>query len=365
MLIQIYSPLNAGDTFQGNKLGDIKKVSSYSYTKGFYTVGKFNLRLATNTLFADKITTDTLLFIENKLWFIVDKVIKTQTEYRISGTDLKGFLKQRITLFDVNDDDSVQGYDVIQGSTETVLKHYINGNIVNPSNSKRKIQGFTVATDQCRGLTSDSYMSRFDRLDELAETVCKNANVGYDVTADLVNNCFIFDLIEVTDKTASQSVNNRVIFAVNRGNVLSLVREYDKTSYKNTFYATKGGETLETDATTVLTYRDGETEAKGYLRREVQVNVSCDSVSEISTYASKEMENYIATDTFEAEINNVSEYGSIYNIGDKVTVTDGENELDSIITEVSVENDNISIVFGDKKPKVLTALNKKINNKGV
>lgn len=102
----------------------------------------------------------------------------------VTGYDFKGYLKQRITLFAEEQDTGAQGYDVISGSTETVMKHYIQNNASEPSDANRKIPGMTVAEDGQRGLEADSYMARLENLSDVEESICTNADVGYTVDAD-------------------------------------------------------------------------------------------------------------------------------------------------------------------------------------
>lgn len=101
----------------------------------------------------------------------------------VTGYDFKGYLKQRITLFAEEQDTGAQGYDVISGSTETVMKHYIQNNASEPSDANRKIPGMTVAEDGQRGLEADSYMARLENLSDVEESICTNADVGYTVEA--------------------------------------------------------------------------------------------------------------------------------------------------------------------------------------
>ena len=283
---------------------------------------------------------------------------------------LCGLLKDRITLYGAEQDVGAYGYDVVQGSTETVAKHYITNNIAEPTDPNRKVIGFTVAADQNRGLAEDTYMSRFEFLSDLEEKVCKNGGIGYGITVDLAKNAIIFDVLPIVDKTESQSERNRVVFAVERRNVLSLTHEFGATNSKNVFYATKSGGTLEADATTIMV-ADGDTAASGIDRREMQLNVSCDSISEVSKYALKDVENYRETESFEVSPADLSEYGKVYSVGDKVTVrsTLYGITMDAVITEaeksVTSTGRTIAVTLGEAKPKPLDQIYQAIENKGV
>lgn len=359
MIIQIFSPLiSDADTFAGNKLGDITKVIKYSQKENFFGIGKFDLTIAAATLFSDKIEEDTLLYVDYTDWLVVTGVVEENGLLEIAGTDLKGYLDNRITLYGGTEQDTgTGGYDVIKGSTETVLKHYINNNLVNPLDSGRKIVGMTVAEDRLRGIAADTYMARLENVATLAEKVCKNGKIGYSIGVNLAANKFIFDVTEPIDKTVGQAERNRVVFAVERKNIANIKFERSIKDSKNAFYATKSGSSSDADALTQLVLREGDTAPTGIKRREMQLTVSCEGVSEMEKYARKDMKNYEDINSFEAEIKGYDEYRDIYNIGDIITIVRGDITVDTQITEavrtITQNSKTLSLTFGNKKPKLL------------
>lgn len=369
LLIQLYKPLESDtETFAGNKLGDITKVTSLTFKDKLENYGSFTLNVPKSILFVDKIIKNTLLYVDYDYWLIVKGIVDVGNTLEITGFNLKSLLADRITLYGLTQGAGTTGYDVVQGSTETVIKHYIANNLTSPTDPNRKIVGLEIATDQHRGLATDTYMSRFELVNEAVEKICKNAKIGYDIKVDLATNKMIFDVIVGEDKSESQSERNRVIFAVDRNNVASARYETNISTGKNAFYSTKSGGGLETDAVTQLVFRE-DTILSGINRREMHLNVSCDSVSDIATYAKKDMESYEDTDSFEIDVKGFAEYGDIYKLGDIVTVRNDTVSLDTIITEAETSysgvNKSLKLTFGNKKPKLLNQISKQINNKGV
>ena len=366
MIVQIFKPLETDlDTFDGNKIGEIPAVISYQYTKHWQKPGSFTLVIGAGHEDESKITEDSLLLIDGD-WLLVVGIKPTDTDTTITGTDLKGYLKQRITLYSEAQDTGAQGYDVASGSTETVLKHYVSNNAANPEDPNRKIPRMVVSADQHRGLESDNYMARLENLADVEENICTNADVGYSVEADYPNNQIIFDIVPRVDKTEDQIARNRVVFAVNRGNVISLSGERDAQNYRNVFYATKADGNLEADAITQKVLREGATEATGPYRREVQVNVSADSISEIETYARHEAENYIMADSYTVEAGSIAEYGAEYALGDVVTVKDVARgkTADKVIIQaeksISGVEKSLRLTFGDSKRKLISGINENV-----
>lgn len=362
-----YDQYNA--SYQSQKIGDIANVISYNCHKSRTQVGTFTMTIKKGTLFADQIEPNTFIYYD-KDWLIVNDVTLDDDVYTITGTDGKGLLAQRITLYDVAQDTGTMGYDVVQGSTELCLKHYIANNIVNPIDTNRKIPAFTLGENLNRGIASDSYMSRLEPLHEVCEKICKNANIGYDVKVDLMNNKQIFDVINVTDRSASQRDRNQIIFEKGRNNVFSMEREVGNSNEKNVFYAVKSGGNLEADATVIAVTR-GEAQAAGIYRREMQLNVSCDSVADIAVYARQQMTPYQKTDSFKISAADVENFDKLFFIGDKVTIRDKTLNVtaDVIIEGATKEIENgkksITLEFGEGKPKIINQLNQKIIQKGV
>lgn len=336
------------NSFQSSKIGTIQNILTYKYQKSFTSVGTFSMsfskwRTVKNELNIDVIELNptialikenTIIFIKNDEnnnsttgdWLLVENINLVNDIYTVTGVDSKGLLRQRLTLYDIAQATGTMGFDVCVGSTEAVIKHYIVNNLVNPLDDNRKVIGLTIADNQDRGLANDTYMSRLDPLNEVVEKLCKFANIGYDIPIDLLNNKMIFDIVNVTDKSASQRDRHQVIFEKCKGNVVSVNREYGNSNEKNAFYATKSGGTLEADAITILCTPTA-TVSKGINRREMQLNVSCDSIADIALYAKQQMTPYAKTDSFAVATSDVDNYNKLFFIGDLVTLREVKEKI--------------------------------------
>lgn len=353
-------------SFQSAKVGDIFNITEYQYKKSLTDVGFFSMTIPPNTPFADEIAEDYYLFVDKKDWLLVQDVKKTETGYYITGTDLKGILATRITLYDVVND--TMGFDSVNGSTEECCKHYVLNNIINPTDTNRIIPLVTLATNQNRGIANDTYMSRFEYLHEVIKKLCENAKIGYKMEADIMNNKIIFDVVDIVDKSIDQQDRNRVVFDENGHNISSYERVKGNSTYKNAFYATKSGGNLESDATTKLCLRDSIV-PKGIARKEIHLNVSCESVADIETYAKYQYKDYAKIDSLTIAPADVKGYGVLFDVGDKVTQKIGGEYVNKVIQSAeetySGNNYNVTISFGDEQPQPLKYLKTMIKNKGV
>lgn len=370
MRIQVFKPFEtAEETFQTNKLADITDGMSFKIKNSFYGVGNFTLTLPVSAPGAETIEKDTWIYAGGQLVF-VDDVAEDGGYLSVTGKEIKGLLAHRITLYsNDNAPAGTQGYDVFQGSTEQVMKHYVERNAVSPADADRIIPGLVLEPDHTEPAyqNEDTYMSRFENLAELLEIVGKNKEFGWNIVPDLKAGTLTFVVIKGVDKTESQSERERVIFSPDRHNLQSYQRTFGMSTAKNAFYATKSGGTLEADAVTELVVREGDL-PRGVHRREMQMNVGCDSVEEISRYALKDAENYKPIDSFKVDIaGGIEDYGRKYSLGDYVTIKKGTFVCNTQITMVERNYEGVSrslkLTFGNEKPKPIKKINNEMKNK--
>lgn len=366
MIISVFRPLSGTyPTWAQAKVTDIYNISTYAYKKRFWEVGDFTITVPITEPTAYMITENMIFSVDSKSFLIVTDIEKTEKQYTFKGYDLKYLLSLRLSLFPTAEqDDGTYGYYVTSGTTEHCIKDYVNYNIVNAHKS-RQIYGFSVASDLGRGIKSDTYMARLEPLNDIIASLCKNAEIGYDVTIDFDYNTYLFDVILPIDKTESQHDRNCVVFCKNFLNVSAMTRQTGISEYKNAFYAINSGGSTDTDIVTCVT-RPDDANTSGVHRRETVVNVSCDVATDVETYALKEAEGFVKTDSFEMTATEINGYGELYELGDKVTFKDDKLFLNSIIIEVSDERTGnerkISLATGVKKPKIINSIHEKVKS---
>jgi hypothetical protein len=119
----------------------------------------------------------------------------------ISGADDSVILSERLAYPDPATDvvtAQTASHDVVSGVAETVLKTYVDNNLVSGPLS-RQVPGLTIATDLTRGGTVTG-AARFDVMQELFYGLAQTGGLGYNIVqsgADLV-----FDVYEPVDRSA-------------------------------------------------------------------------------------------------------------------------------------------------------------------
>lgn len=366
MTISIFRPPTDADiSWHDCKIGDINDCINMEISKYFCGVGTAYFTIPVTSPYADYCTINSFLYIKDypdSMYIIKNRQTKND-EIKLSCYDLNAFLLDRVTLYDDSKaEDGTEGYDVISGSTETCIKHYVDYNLVNPEDSNRKIPKLQIKDDLGRGLADDKYMSRLDVVDDVVNALCSGAELGYRLKPNFNSliALFDFDVAEKVDKTSSQTDRNRVIFSKGMRNITTQIREIGITADKNSFYC-------DTDDIITSAYKDKENIQTGFNRREQYLSLSCE-LEDVDLYASKEIsENYGETDSLEIEAGNPKDYPTMYDVGDIVTVYDKKTKttVDSVISAVEIKRSGnshtVKIILGNARPKLLDGIATKGN----
>ncbi|WMJ23452.1 hypothetical protein RBG61_01940 [Paludicola sp. MB14-C6] len=359
-IIFLYKDLAEGETFALNQLKATNKAFNIRFTEHDCDVGTFEFSLPADDLFCSRMQKNYIIGIDNTFFGIIrqaKQVIQGNQNYVVvSGVDLKGYTQQRITVYPASAITSgLQGYDAINNAyTETVVKYFINNNLINPRNSKRKIIGFENAPDLHRGLANDKYMSRFESLSEVCNKNLSVQNMGYRVNIDLANSKLLFDVSVGKNRTANQSENNRVIFDVKYKNLIDMEYFFSVQDYKNIFYSTLSKARNEQEALTCMYYRDGEEEPIGSQRFEEHLNVSvnlpdADIYTYMKEYALKDASKYEMVETLTASVADRYKYGIDYNLGDFVTVQARTGLFNQKLAQLDVQIKSITHTWTDTR----------------
>lgn len=119
---------------------------------------------------------------EDRLGLIETRQISVDTRGRpsevwtIAGREIIGILGDRLCLHGVS---TGTGYDEQTGAAETVMRHYVDVNAVQPADLARIVPFLALApTDDGRGGTT-AQKARFDVLADLLESICAVSGLGY------------------------------------------------------------------------------------------------------------------------------------------------------------------------------------------
>lgn len=341
----------------------LTRLTTGHYVKSKYEAGAFEITLPLSAPYANEFFDGRVVLIDGKWWGVVigAKVDRSSLSdsITVSGSQLKEWLYRRqIVPATTQAANMPLGYDSVAGSTETVIKHYVNNHAVDPVNPNRKIHGLTIADDHGRGIADDAYHARYVNL---LETICdigKRANLGFDITGNESTGLFTFDVIERRDRTHSQTERMPLILEMSRRNIDSLNYAKDSGSSGNVFYCSRAGDEYEWETLTQTYFMDSN-EPTGFMRREKSLSISVyeegNQYQQLEVNARKEMENYREAESVTCVMSRRLEFGKDYLVGDYVTVIDKDSgvmadmEIDSVDTIVSETGINYVATFGTQQ----------------
>lgn len=101
----------------------------------------------------------------------------------------------RITVFGKKQVYEVEGYDVVKGTTGECINHYMLNNAISPSDNNRNLPRLIIK-QTVQGKKEDSYMARLQLLSEVIGNLCKNADIGYEISEDVKNKAVMLNNVK-------------------------------------------------------------------------------------------------------------------------------------------------------------------------
>ncbi|OUM85680.1 MAG: hypothetical protein BAA01_09435 [Bacillus thermozeamaize] len=363
-----------------NLLAEIDDYESFIFTRRWHGVGEFELHINRHKQHTDKLQLDNLILLgsdTHKVGIIrhreigLDESGKDGENWVIRGYELKGVVGQRLTL-----PPDHTAYDNKSGDVETVMKHYVDRNIVNPTDPKRKMPMLTMAPNQQRG-PQVSWQSRFKNIAEELEAISLLTGVGWSVAVDYKNLVWVFDVAIGRDVTARQAVNPPVIFSPEYDSVknLSLVDSY--MNYRNTAYVAGQGEGVDRRVVEVGTaegldrfelFVDARDVAEETEDDPPQPRPEQEIIDDLENRGQQYLADYAAVFTLEGQIltNSPFQYERDWDLGDVVTVQNlgwGVTR-DARVTEVKEIYEpsgfQLEVTFGQSPPTLIRKIKQEL-----
>lgn len=341
--------LNTGLTL----LGEIACVTSLRMCRKFREAGEFELALPLAHPMADRRARDRILCPAgqpHKAMIIESVSRNTGTGMlTVTGYMLSGLLKRRICVPPLYSE-GTYGYDRIVADAESVMRHYVDHNVVNPQSGARRMECVALeAENKMRGLKDVPWSARFEQLDELLASVCAYCDAGYAVVPDFETRKLVFTYLPGRDKTGAQG-GARVMFGLHMGNVCGTVEMQSEQQAKNAAVVAGAGEEEER---MILSVCPGE--ETDINRREVFVDAgSVSEPQELAYEGARRLSQYTPIHSIDAQVRETPScrYGVDWDLGDLVTVTTPEAQMTARITQVQEIHEagkpiQLDVVFGD------------------
>ncbi|MED4461870.1 siphovirus ReqiPepy6 Gp37-like family protein [Metabacillus fastidiosus] len=372
-------------------LGEIDNYESMFFIHRCHGIGEIELRINRYKKHVDKLLKGNLILVGSQLNKVfqlkhreieLDENGKITENWLIKGFALKVVVAQRITI-----PPNHTAYDNKQGNAETVMKHYVDRNIINLADPKRKIPELILAINQNRG-TSISWQSRYKNLAEEMTEISLAAGLGWDVYLDIQQKKWVFDVFEGRNLTVNQSINPPVIFSPQFESLKSLHYTESELNYKNIAYVAGQGEGVDRrvielgnqsglsrhelfiDARDIEEETDVETiDTEGNKVTEKVPRPEADIIKDLTDRGRRQLQEFLQEEYLEGQILTDSPfvYEKDYNLGDIVTVQskDWGVTLDTRITEIKEIYEQsgfkIEAVFGNDRPTLIQKIKQELS----
>ena len=331
------------------RIAFIDAYTSLIWTDRFDECGEFELTIIYEKRWRSVFKKDYYCSIDfSDHWCIIEQIeIKKEDEAApvmiISGRSVESILERRVILVKKEYEDA---------NLQDSIHELINENIINPSNTKRKISNFTFSSNSAAAITDLLMSESFDGDDLLTiiTDICKDKHIGFKVTIDTSKN-FVFRLYAGTDRSKENNTTKYVVFSPFYDNLQNSDYISSSAEYRN--YAV-----ISKDETTNISAYSTTSEPSGLTRREMHVDVSELKENKDETLSNFQIRvkalkmlnrDYPVKTTFEGDIvpEQMYKYRTHYNTGDFVHFEDGYgNSQDVYISEViiSVDENGLTII---------------------
>lgn len=360
-------------------------ISNYEFLsagRSWHGIGGLELRINRYKQYTDSLQKGNIIVVGNdthKTYKIEHREIELDSDGKVTenwlviAKELKSVTGDRITL-----PPSHTSHDNKAAPAESVMKHYVNGNVINPVNVKRKIPQLLLAPDQARG-PHVNWQSRFKNVAEEMVEISLVSGIGWGARVDYELRKWLFDVSEGRDLTVNQDVHSPVIFSPQFDNVKNMHFVDSDLNYRNTAYVAGQGEGVERRVVELG-------EASGLARKELFVDARDvpeetdddepiprpvhEIVADLINRGEQKLAEMIQETFLESQIMTHSsyKYEKDWDLGDIVTnqYLEWGVTLDARITEVKEiyepETDmQIEAIFGNSRPTLIQKIKQELS----
>lgn len=355
MILSVFEPLAYdNDTLISANVANFMEFESYEYHKYWRDIGNFTLKLPASAAGIGYVRPDMILFVNEgddgtvNDSLIINEVSNDGLRVTVSGTDLKGLLSFRQTLFPQSEIEAgTYGHDVRQGSTGSIIAGYITYNCIEATDPNRNIPGLRIGYSG--GIQNDTYMSRLQPLNEVVTALCKNADIGWDISfsPNNITGGYEFNIVEGTDRTNTTGLY-KCVFADYLHNAEAITKQ-EKTSERRNVIWTVNGSDVDKAVVTAI-YKQDQNIARGFNRREAVLTANCD-LDLTEAYVETRTADMIDKTQVGFKLVDPTMYGRKFWLGDKVTVMKNGSPYDRRIIQVDKSykagQRDVSVQLGD------------------
>lgn len=237
---------------------------SFIWTDRYSKCGDFEIYTSSDRQIIETLKEDFYIWTEDSehVMIIENRKIITDVEegnkFLVSGRSLESILDRRIVWNQI----------LLDGYFQTQIKRLLTENVINPSDSNRKISNFIFEETDDPYILSLKVQVQYtgDNLYEAVCKLCESVSIGFKITLN-DDNQFVFKLYSGVDRSYDQETNPYVVFSPSFENIIDSNYYESKAGYKNVGLVAGEGEGSARRMVVV-----GESTSKELSRRELYVD---------------------------------------------------------------------------------------------
>lgn len=354
------------------RMGIVDIVTGLIWRERFADAGNFELWCPLNDQNSELLQEDNLLWIGGESAGVIEFKELTSDEDGTKTIHIQGRLAESYL-----DYRTIYPTVITTGKVSSILRKHVEDNLINPTDTARKIPLIELASDQVAYGPSVSYQKTGDTVLLEVSKLCEANSLGFRLQFFPRQTKFVFRVYQGTNRTLDQSAVNPVLFSSDLDDILESNYSHNKSELRNFAYVAGEDSGTSRKVQTVGS-------SSGLSRRELFVDAR-DLQSENSdgtTVSSSEynsmlvergktsLEDYKDIESFSATLRTSGvtgyKYGVDFFLGDKVTVYDSRLKVrvNAVITEVmktfDEDGERLDITFGYEQPTLANKLRRRI-----
>lgn len=245
----------------------VDEFKSLIWTDRYNSAGDFELYIAANSRFLPSIKQGYYAYIKESEHLMIIESINIETDFDegdhaiITGRSLESMLDRRIVW------NKTEFLDIEDKTIQDGIEQLLNENIINPTNSKRKINNFIFERSTDSKITTETFSAQYngENLYDVICDICQSFDIGFKITLNDENK-FVFKLYNGTDRTYDQTSNPYVIFSPKFENIINSDYLESEKTLKNVTLVTGEDikdETIKVNATNYLVSNDPNVRTDG------------------------------------------------------------------------------------------------------
>lgn len=352
-------------------LGVIDVVTGLTWLEKFSDAGNFELWCPLNDQNTELLKEDNLLWIGGESAGVIEFKELTSDEDGTKTIHIQGRLAESYL-----DYRTIYPTVIMTGKISNILRRNVYNNLINPTDTSRKIPLIELASDQTAYGPSISYQKTGDTVLLETSRLCEANSLGFRVQFFPRQYKFIFRVYQGTDRTLDQSEVNPVLFSSDLDDILESNYSHNKSELRNFAYVAGEGSGTSRRVQTVGS-------AVGLSRRELFVDArdlqsektdgstipEAEYNSMLVERGKTSLEDYKDIESFSATLRTFGVTGYVYGVdfflGDRVTVYDSKLKVrtNAMITEVmktfDEDGERLDITFGYEQPTLANKLRRR------